>query len=92
MIQYDNFKKIGWRFRSLVVLEEVAMEEERVVEEEVAMEEERVVEEPEVVEAEEAAMEAAGAEVMEAAGAEVMEAAEAAEPTAERGCLYSLIC
>jgi len=73
MIQYDNFKKIGWRFRSLVVLEEVAMEEERVVEEEVAMEEERVVEEevameeervveePEVVEAEEAAMEAASA-------------------------------
>ena len=38
-------KKIGWRFRSLVVLEEVSMEEERVVEEEVSMEEERVVEE-----------------------------------------------
>jgi hypothetical protein len=40
---YDNFKKIGWSFRSLVVLE-VSMEEEWVVEEEVSMEEEWVVE------------------------------------------------
>src|SRR5215831_12676318 len=68
-----------------VVEEEVAMEEEWVVEEEVAMEEEWVVEETEVVEAEEAGMEAAKAEVVEA------ETAASASAASWEG-LYLLVC
>src|SRR5262249_6442282 len=72
-----------------MVEEEVAMEEERMVEEEVAMEEERMVEETEVVEAGEAAMDAAKAEVL---GAEAAAAAAHSAAAAGWEGLYLLVC